>query len=124
MENQEQNPVDATATSDDLIKKLVEYLAPVYSSVQEQKIMIQRFKIEKDVEIENAKFTVIRSFDVSDKWYKAIILVACLLTLGFCGFYDKLQSITPLIGVIIGLVLKSSSVNDFMGKTRNTDGGE
>lgn len=76
---------------------------------------VQKFQIEKDAEIQQAQYVIV------NKWYKVTIVLVCLIALCVVAFIDKLQGVSPIIGVIIGLVLRSNSISDFLGTSKNTE---
>lgn len=109
---------------EDLIKSLAQYGGPIFKDFQEQKMTVQKFEIEKDSEIKQAEFVIINKMDHRDKWYKGATILLCLIALVVVSFFDKLQGVSPIIGVIIGLVLKSNSINDFLGTSKSSDSSE
>ena len=84
----------------------------------------EKFSIEKQNEIEKEEMQVAQVLDSRDKVYKAIIITVCILAMSILAYFEKAQSVAPVIGVIIGLVLKSSSITEFFGgggKNKNAD---
>lgn len=118
MDNQEQEAQTPQQVEMDpqeaLIKIIAEYVTPMYKSNQEQKMIIQRLSIEKDAEIKNLQLMALNKLDNRDKWYKGLVILACLIAMSVCAFIDKLQGLSPVIGVIIGLVLKTNSISEFL----------
>jgi hypothetical protein len=116
MENQEPIvPNHQPVSQEDFIKDLLQQAVPLFKDLQEQKMAVQKLQIEKDSETQQAEFVVLNKVDARDKYYKVIIVSLCLAALCVVAFIDKLQGVSPIIGVIIGLVLKSNSLQDFRG---------
>jgi len=62
--------------------------------------------------------------DRRDKIYKAIIILACIAALSILAVFDKASAIAPVIGVIIGLILKNNIVSEyFTGSTKKKEQG-
>ncbi len=116
-----QEPNSQKPSQEDFIKNVIEQIAPVFTDFQEKKMAVHKFQIEKDTEIQQAKFVIINKVDFRDKWYKMIVVSICLVALCLVAYFDKLQGVSPIIGVIIGLVLKSNSMNDFLGASKTIE---
>ena len=103
------------------LKELVEYAIPFFKHYNDSKTALQRQSSDNESVIAKQELDMLNRIDKRDKIYKALIIALCLIALIIVAFIDKLQGISPIIGVIIGLVLKSNSISEYFSASRNTN---
>jgi|GEM_PF-6334014 len=88
-----------------------------YSKLQAEK---EKHNSETSNEVEKEELIIIDKLDLRDKVYKGILLCFCITSLlGAIIFIERADVIIPVISLIIGLLFKSNTVNDFFAHTNN-----
>lgn len=77
---------------------------------------INKYEIKENVKIENKKIETAKVLDKREKLFKGYVITICIIVLIVIGFYEKLTGIATIIGVILGAVLSSNSVENFLTK--------
>lgn len=62
---------------------------------------------------------VINRLDRRDKIFKGVLLDICLIGLVVLSIMEKAVSVAPVLGVIIGLLLKTSSITEYKSGSNN-----
>ncbi|MBX7156445.1 MAG: hypothetical protein K1X91_15930 [Bacteriodetes bacterium] len=97
-----------------LLETVVEKIGMVFTDYINSNAETNRQSLEKVKQVELETLKILDQLDKRDKWYKAIMIVLCVGALSILGYFDKAQQLSPVIGVIIGLLLKSSSITEFL----------
>ncbi|MFN8366723.1 MAG: hypothetical protein U0Y96_05715 [Candidatus Kapaibacterium sp.] len=97
-----------------LLETVVEKIGMVFTDYINSNAETNRQNLEKVKQVELETLKTLDQLDKRDKWYKAIMIVLCVGSMCILGYIDKAKEITPVIGVIIGLLLKSSSITEFL----------
>lgn len=97
-----------------LLETVVEKIGMVFTDYINSNAETNRQNLEKVKQVELETLKTLDQLDKRDKWYKAIMIVLCVGALSILGYFDKAQQLSPVIGVIIGLLLKSSSITEFL----------
>lgn len=78
----------------------------------------EKFLIEKNNIYQLEELKVVNMLDRRDKIFKGILIIVCIFLLCLLAYYEKAQSIAPVIGVIIGLLFKSNSLSDYFSSNK------
>ena len=78
----------------------------------------EKFLIEKNNIYQLEELKVVNMLVRRDKIFKGILIIVCIFLLCLLAYYEKAQSIAPVIGVIIGLLFKSNSLSDYFSSNK------
>ena len=107
-----------TLSQEEVFGNIIEHAVSVYKDYQEKSLASDTFSLEKEADNARLELETINKLDRRDKWYKGIMLSICIGALIISAFWDKLQNISPVIGVIIGLLLKSNIISEYYAGSR------
>ena len=113
----QQNPQDK------FIETLFDKGGAMFMSYLKTNAESEKYAIEKQTEYETQELKIVDNLDRRDKIFKGLLLVLSIFSLGLLAYFEKAQSIAPVIGVVIGLLLKTSSITEFFagGKKKNNN---
>lgn len=110
---QEQLTVQQVSPQDKFIETLFDKggeMLTAYLSINAEN---QKLEMQKEKEVEIEELNVVNVLDKRDKYFKGILLAICIVALVVLALFEKAQSIAPVIGVVIGLLLKTNSITEF-----------
>ena len=105
-------------TQDRFMEMLIEKGAPIVTEYLRTTYESKKHQTEKQTEYGLQELKSMDLLDRRDKIYKGILLIACIIALGVLAYFEKAQSVAPVLGVIIGLLLKNSSIGEFISGGR------
>ena len=80
----------------------------------------EKYLLDKQTEYDKEELKTVDTLDSRDKLFKGVLLSVSIAALGLLAYFEKAQSVAPVLGVVIGLLLKTSSITDFFsgGKSK------
>lgn len=86
---------------------------------------VNKYSVDKETEAHKEELRVINKLDTKEKIYKGVLIGICIATLIVASLYvDNSQAIIPVISLIIGLLFKNNTLNDFFTHSRKKDTNE
>jgi hypothetical protein len=114
-----QNTADDKQTDTQNLKDIIQEAATIFKQYHAGTSANQRLTIEKDTEYQKHELDTLNQLDRRDKWYKGLSLALCLIALAFVAYFDKLQGVGSVIGVIIGALLRTDSITAFFAGAKS-----
>jgi len=110
-----QTSVQQISAQDKFIETLFEKGGEIMLQYTKMNSETQKFELEKLSEIDKQELNIINKIDTKEKLYKGVLITITIVTLVIVSIYvEKAQMIIPVISLIMGLLLKTNSVTDFI----------
>ena len=102
-----------------LLDKAIDVCAKLYEVYINKKATLDKQEIKLITEFEKQELEVVDKLDKRDKFFKGIILIVCIAGLIATAILEVATSVAPILGVIIGLILKNNAISEyFSGSTK------
>lgn len=111
---QDLEQLKATAGHPVITEESVTKVVKVLQDITKQQKSNEKLAIKEESLFQRAKVEAALTMDSREKLFQAAILVLCIAVLSILAFYDKLLGVSPVLGVVIGLVMGKNSVGRFL----------